>query len=155
MPLSNVMTVADDILRVAKSQGRSLTPLQLMKLTYIAHGYALGLGVGDLFDARIEAWKYGPVIPDLYHTTKIYGRNPIPLNRIGDGRALVGHAADVVDKVMAKYGHLSGVTLSNLTHRAGTPWSQVYEDGVLGIEIPDATIQSHYRSLLTPEQAAG
>src|SRR5690606_31455479 len=99
MPLSDVMTVADDILRVAKAQGRALTPLQLMKLTYIAHGYALGSGVGDLFNSRIEAWKYGPVIPDLYHATKSYGRDPIPFDRIGNGRALVAPAANIVDRV--------------------------------------------------------
>lgn len=148
MPLSDVMTVADDILRVAKAQGRALTPLQLMKLTYIAHGYALGRGIGDLFNARIEAWKYGPVIPDLYHTTKIYGRDPIPLDRVGEGRSLNGSAAEIVDTVMAKYGAMSGIALSNLTHRAETPWSQVYRDGVFGVEIPDATIASHYRALL-------
>lgn len=150
MPLSDVMTVADDILRVAKAQGRALTPLQLMKLTYIAHGYALGLGIGDLFNSRIEAWKYGPVIPDLYHTTKIYGRDPIPLEKVGAGRALQGAAAEIVNTVMAKYGQLSGIALSNLTHRAGTPWSQVYQDGVLGIEIPDENIAAHYRALLNP-----
>lgn len=150
MPLSDVMTVADDILRVAKAQGRTLTPLQLMKLTYIAHGYALGSGVGDLFNARIEAWKYGPVIPDLYHTTKIYGRDPIPLEKVWDGRALQGAAAEIVDTVMDKYGQLSGIALSNLTHRAGTPWSQAYQDGVLGVEIPDDKIAAHYRALLNP-----
>lgn len=148
MPLSDVMTVADDILRVAKAQGRALTPLQLMKLTYIAHGYALGMGVGDLFNSRIEAWKYGPVIPDLYHTTKSYGRDPIPLNLIGNGRALHGQAANIIDKVMEKYGDLSGIALSNLTHRAGTPWSDVYHDGEFGIEISDARIAAHYQALL-------
>ncbi|MGH6781286.1 MAG: Panacea domain-containing protein, partial [Sphingomonadaceae bacterium] len=137
MPLSDVMTVADDILRVAKAQGRALTPLQLMKLTYIAHGYALGTGAGDLFNSRIEAWKYGPVIPDLYHATKVYGRNPIPLDRVGEGRSLQGLAAAIVDRVMAKYGRLDGIALSNLTHRSGTPWSQTYRDGHLGLEIPD------------------
>jgi uncharacterized phage-associated protein len=148
MPLSDVMTVADDILRVAKAKGRALTPLQLMKLTYIAHGVSLGRGEGDLFNSRIEAWKYGPVIPDLYHTTKIYGREPIPLDRVADGRALTGAAAGIVDEVMEKYGHLDGIALSNLTHRAGTPWSQTYRDGQLGLEIPDATIAAHYRALL-------
>lgn len=148
MPLSDVMTVADDILRVAKARGKALTPLQLVKLTYIAHGYALGMGVGDLFNSRIEAWKYGPVIPDLYHSTKSYGRNPIPLDRIGDGRALTGDAARVVDCVMDRYGDHDGIALSNLTHRAGTPWQQVYVEGA-NVEIPDDRIADHYRQLLS------
>lgn len=148
MPISDVMTVADDILRAGKERGLSFTPLQLMKLTYIAHGYALGEGLGDLFDARIEAWKYGPVIPDLYHVTKTWGRNPIPHDHIYEGRALDGAAARVIDRVLDKYGRMSGAALSTLTHKPGTPWSKVYRDGVLGIEIPDSDIRDHYQNLV-------
>ncbi|WP_292085354.1 MULTISPECIES: Panacea domain-containing protein [unclassified Brevundimonas] len=148
MPLSDVMIVADDILRAGKQRGLKLTPLQLMKLTYIAHGYALGTGAGDLFDARIEAWKYGPVIPQLYHATKSWGRDPIPHDHIFDGRALTGPAAAIVDRVLDKYGKLSGSALSTLTHKRDTPWSKVYRDGVFNIEIPDRDIEEHYRQLL-------
>lgn len=76
----DVLTVADAILKIAKSKGVSLTPMQLMKLVYIAHGWSLGLRGIDLFRNRIEAWQYGPVMPDLYHATKQFGRNPIPLH---------------------------------------------------------------------------
>jgi len=155
MAISDVMTVADDILRASKARGRSLTPLQLMKLTYIAHGYALGMGIGDLFDARIEAWKYGPVIPDLYHATKAYGRDPIPDHLIYEGRALEGAAAKVVDTVLDRYGDKSGIALSNLTHRAGTPWSKVYREGEFGIEIPDSLIQQHYRTVVAAQHDHG
>lgn len=148
MPLSDVMTVADDILRAAKARGLHITPLQLMKLTYIAHGCSLGSGLGDLFDSRIEAWKYGPVIPELYHATKTWGRNAIPHTHIFDGRALSGDAAAIVDRVLDKYGQLSGSALSTLTHKPGTPWSKVYRDGVFNIEIPDRDIEEHYRKLL-------
>ena len=147
MPMSDVITVADDILRAGKARGLSFTPLQLVKLTYIAHGYALGMGVGDLFNAKVEAWKYGPVIPDLYHTTKIWGRSPIPLDRITDGRALSGDAAKVVDLVIDRYGQKDGIYLSNLTHRAGTPWAQVYREGA-NVEIPDELITQHYKGLI-------
>ena len=148
MPISDVMTVADDILRAGKARGLSFTPLQLMKLTYIAHGYALGEGLGDLFDSRIEAWKYGPVIPDLYHATKKWGRSPIPLDRIYDGRALSGAPAALIDRVLDRYGRMSGSALSTLTHRPGTPWQRFYQDGVLGIAIPDEAIREHYQGLV-------
>lgn len=61
----DVLTVADTILKIAKSKGKALTPMQLVKLTYIAHGWSLALHEKGLFKNKIEAWQYGPVIPDL------------------------------------------------------------------------------------------
>lgn len=123
--------------------------MQLVKLTYIAHGWSLALRNKDLFKNQIQAWQYGPVIPDLYHTTKSYGRSPIPLNAIGspDDVGVTPEDRTFLESVFKKYGHLSGIDLSYLTHKAGTPWSQVYRHGVLGIEIPDHLIESHYRDL--------
>src|SRR5713226_3390078 len=65
--------VANELIRLASEDGKSLTPLQIIKLTYIAHGWMLGLYQRPLVVDQIEAWKYGPVIPDLYHAMKDYG----------------------------------------------------------------------------------
>lgn len=72
-PMRSALTAANRILQHAGEQGMSLTPLQLMKLTYMSHGWALGILGRPLFNDRVEAWKYGPVIPTLYHKTKEYG----------------------------------------------------------------------------------
>jgi len=105
-----VITIADEILKIAKRAGKSLTPLQLMKLTYIAHGWSLGLGRGDLFRNRIEAWKYGPVIPDLYHATKCYGRDPIPLSLVQEESSSVDdETKQFLESVFDRYGKFSGV----------------------------------------------
>ncbi len=61
----NAITVADELLRLAKRSGISLSPMKLMKLVYIAQGWHLAIKDAVLFGNRIEAWKYGPVIPDL------------------------------------------------------------------------------------------
>ena len=143
-----VITIADEILKIAKRDGKSLTPLQLMKLTYIAHGWSLGLGRGDLFRERIEAWKYGPVIPDLYRATKSYGRGEIPAGLVNEQVSSVDeNTRDFLEWVYAGYGHLNGIQLSSLTHKSGTPWDQVYRDGVMKIEINDDLIRDHYRKL--------
>ena len=141
-----VLTIADEILKCAKRMGRSLTPMQLMKLVYIAHGWSLAVLNRDIFSDRIEAWKYGPVIPTLYHATKQFGRNEISLDIVDEespsavDEEVEGFLADVVEK----YSHLSGVQLSNLTHLPDTPWHQVYEPNVKNKEIPDNLIRQHY-----------
>lgn len=145
----DVLTIADAILKIAKSKGKSLTPMQLVKLTYIAHGWSLGLRNKELFKNRIEAWQYGPVIPDLYHATKSYARSQIPMSVIGepDDIPIAHEDREFLEEVFSKYGHLDGISLSYLTHRAGTPWTQVYTPGVRHIQIPDHLIAAHYKDL--------
>lgn len=76
----DALAVANYLLELAKEKGMKLQPLKLMKLVYIAHGYMLALcnrsALNPRFD-RVEAWKYGPVIPSVYHSFKSYGHNPI------------------------------------------------------------------------------
>ncbi|MGB0660973.1 MAG: Panacea domain-containing protein [Mangrovicoccus sp.] len=146
VPVSDALNVANEILKIAKREGLALTPMQLVKLTYIAHGWSLAILERDLFQDRIEAWKYGPVIPVLYHATKKYGRGVIPLDLI-DEDTPSPFDADVtalLEDVVAKYGNLSGYALSNLTHRDGSPWQQVFREGVMNIPIGDEIISQHY-----------
>jgi len=145
-PISDALTVANEILKIAKRDGLSLTPMQLVKLTYIAHGWALAVLDRDLFTDRIEAWKYGPVVPNLYRATKHFGRDPIPHAFVDEhtDSPLASDAQELLKEVVSKYGQLSGVKLSNLTHRAGTPWHSVYKPSVMNLEISDDLIRKHY-----------
>jgi len=145
----DVLTVADTILKIAKAKGQMLTPMQLVKLTYIAHGWSLALRGKGLFGNRIEAWQYGPVIPDLYRATKFYRRSAIPLEAIGDVEdiRITEQDHNFLLAIFEKYGHLNGISLSYLTHQAGTPWDNVYYPGARGIEIPDSLIAQHYKEL--------
>lgn len=154
--MHDALTIADEILKIAKAKGKSLTPMQLMKLTYIAHGWALAILNRDLFRNRIEAWQYGPVIPDLYHATKQYGKNPIPLGAIGspEQSGVERETHVFLEDVFEKYGNLDGITLSYLTHQRGTPWDQVYVPNVRRIEIPDYLIKQHYDELLSASRSA-
>ena len=54
-----------------------LTPLQIIKLTYICHGWMLGLYGRPLVKQNVKAWTYGPVIPDVYRALKTYRANPV------------------------------------------------------------------------------
>ena len=145
----DVITVADEILRLAKAAGMQLSPMKLMKLVYIAHGWHLAIEDSDLFANRIEAWKYGPVIPDLYHATKRFGRKEIPLDLIEDEDDNVdAETRDFLQDVISKYGKFSAIQLSRMTHLSGSPWEQVYREGEFGIEIPDPLIEKHYKVLL-------
>jgi len=152
----SAVTIADEILKIAKRREIELTPLQLMKLVYISHGWSFPIRKSDLFTDRIEAWRYGPVIPDLYHATKQFGRQAIPFSKIRDDlpSAVDPDTQRFLENVFEQYGRLSGFALSSLTHKRGTPWEQVYEDGMFGIEIPDSVIRDHYMAKFNEQQSS-
>jgi uncharacterized phage-associated protein len=143
-------TVANRFLQLAQDRGASLTPLQLMKLVYIAHGWMLGMHQRPLITDNIEAWKLGPVIPRLYRSVKGFGSGAVqgplkewfsreePLDAIED---------DVVQQTFDVYGGLSGVRLSALTHKPGTPWAKTWAPDSWAAQIPNDLISEHYKQL--------
>lgn len=149
--MADARVVANRLLDLAAADGRGLTPMQVLKLVYIAHGWTLGLYDRPLIDQRVEAWQYGPVIPDLYRAMKGFGGDPVrghvPLNWGGNAGALSRNEDDLLRQVYQLYGHMSGVQLSRITHASGTPWDQTYRPGVQRTEIPEHLIKEHYQRL--------
>ena len=146
---------------ITKSRGQ-MTPMQVIKLAFISHGYALALADKPLLSEPAEAWKYGPVIPSLYHALKTYGLSPVDRTiycwtpasgpdgqeRWGFIRNKVGPLHAIVDRVIETHGHMSGSELSKLTHKKGTPWRNHWKAGRIGAIIPDGEIRDYYRRLV-------
>jgi uncharacterized phage-associated protein len=147
---TSARAVANEFLRLAEEDGRALTPLQIIKLVYIAHGWMLALYQRPLITDRIEAWKYGPVIPHLYHDVKGYGAGSIT-GRLRDAfpqsKPLDPQETNLIRQVYNIYGRKNGVQLSELTHRSGTPWHITWRPDAMGIPISNDLIAEHYRRL--------
>jgi uncharacterized phage-associated protein len=141
-------TVANRFLDLAFGGGDSLTPMQLLKLTYIAHGWSLGLYGRALIRDEVQAWKYGPVIPVLYNALRHYRAQPVDENLPAPPNdELTTRELDIVRQTYNIYGNMSGVQLSSLTHQTNTPWALTYRDSCFGIVIPTDLIEEHYRRL--------
>jgi uncharacterized phage-associated protein len=141
--------IANEFLDLAAKNGDTLTPMQLLKLVYIAHGWMLGLYGVPLVADEIQAWKYGPVIPRLYECVKNFRSNPVkgPLSVTPSHDELIDLEKNLIDQVYEKYGHMNGIYLSNLTHKSGTPWALTYKEGSQGIAISNDVIEAHYSQL--------
>lgn len=137
--------VADRFLTLARQRDDTLTPMQLLKLVYIAHGWMLGLYGRPLVRDRIEAWQYGPVIPRLYNEVRRFRSQPVegPLHAGPD--ALDAQETSIIHQVYDIYGHLSGPALSRLTHAKNTPWQLTWKPKEFGLEISNDIIEEHYR----------
>ena len=155
------LLVADYML--AKNDGNvDLTPLQVNKLTYISHGFALAIYNTKLVADDVEAWRYGPVFPQLYYALRHYGGNTIPhlsycntgidTDQINDRYDFFKHILDnkteIIDMVLNTYGKLSASELIERTHRKGTPWKKHYRKGSYGIIIPSEHIKQHYLDII-------
>jgi uncharacterized phage-associated protein len=157
MATYSAATVANRLLELAAGAGKAVTPLQLLKLVYICHGWSLGLRDQPLIAESVEAWRYGPVVPDLYKQLKKYGSGPVK-DKLGfsfwPGETMSDDDRNFVDRVYATYGNYNGIQLSHLTHMVGTPWQQVYLDNQFGIAIPNELIADHYKKLAVERSKA-
>lgn len=153
--------VANFFLKRARRR-RPITQMKLHKLLYYAHGWHLGLTGEPLLDETIEAWRYGPVVPSIYHEFKMFGSDPIDrLARHREPREFEsvkvppvkksdGFAFRLLQRVWRVYGNLTAARLSALTHAKDSPWTLARQADPLGlyIEIPDDTIRSHFKKRL-------
>lgn len=151
--MADARIVSNYFVQCAKDEENTLTPMQVLKLVYIAHGYHLGHFGTPLISNRIEAWKFGPVIPELYRAIK--DRRDKPVEQL-TGVHLIDDDLDDDEKgfvrmVYGAYQDRDGIELSMLTHKDGTPWHQVYRADRSNIAIPDDLIQHHYHELLSDE----
>jgi len=147
--MASAITVAN---RLRELSGGTLTPLQLIKLTYISHGWSHAINNKPLFDDRIEAWQYGPVVPKLYHAVKDYRAEPVAGPIPEWGEPLTAEEDALVTAVFNTYGKLSGGQLSAMTHMSGTPWDIAWRRG-RNSQITDDMVADHYRKLAAERRA--
>jgi len=141
--------IASQFIEQAESQCKVLTPMKLLKLVYIAHGFMLGLYGRPLVNDEIQAWKYGPVIPELYDAIRQFRDKPVTALPVAASDQLDELETDLIRQVFDYYGHLSGPALSRLTHEQGSPWHIVYYRNVEGYcdKISDNLIMAYYSGL--------
>ena len=151
--------IANYFLERAKKEGQSLTQMKLHKLVYYAHGWHLGITGKPLIDGSVEAWQYGPLIPDIRAEFQEFGSNPIDrlATTADDDWNLITPHVDVddretvalLDRVWKVYGDRTAAQLSAMTHETGSPWDIIWqkacERGKRGEAIPDNLIQKYFQ----------
>jgi len=132
---NNVASIAYWFIKKADDHNKNIDQIKLIKLVYIAQGIALATGK-KLFDDPIEAWKYGPVVPSLYHSFKHLG-----LNKITPNHSIMNEFSDAYDQgyfdnvtksileyTWDNFSRYTGIQLSNWSHSEDGPWYKEWED---------------------------
>lgn len=149
MPNFEAKAIANEFL--ARS-GMPLNQMKMQKLVYIAHGWNLAINREPLVRDRIEAWDGGPVVRSIWNHLRDFGYNSAP-NFFGkpDGSRFEAELSQseksVIDHVWRKYGEYSGLELSEMTHKEGTPWSNAYFGKGRNSPLSQIDIQQHFIEL--------
>jgi len=148
MKSHSALYIANKFIIIAKEHGEYLTPLKLIKLMYYAYGWYLFYNETDrLFNKKIEAWCYGPVISEVYHAYKKFGTEPIinpeKVNELPLNNDTEKYIEYFLKEILRVYGKETAYTLANSTHIEGTPWHTTYHKRNQRV-IPDDLIKEFF-----------
>lgn len=159
----NALAVANYFIELSQKENKPITLLGLIKRVYIAHGFSLAIFHKSLLDPRfdkVEAWKYGPVIPSVYHSFKQFKANPITEKTVVMNWDVEKYAPEfhtpelkdsnskkIVKMVWERYKGTTDSQMVSLTHQKGTPWDMCYVENE-NAEIPDGITKLFYTGMV-------
>lgn len=127
--MANVQDVAKFFIDLAQKQeqqqsGDLVTNLRLQKLLYFAQGWCLARYDKPLFDAPIEAWKFGPVVREVYNKYNVNLANGISSDARIASDALTAEEMELLLDVVRAYDGYSTKTLVDISHAPDGPWAK-------------------------------
>ncbi len=123
----NIMALAQYVLHMCMNQGEPISNLQLQKILYFIQGNHLAKKGELLFDADFYAWKYGPVIPDVYYKYCMNGASKI--RNVEEPGEISSEIKDEIDPIIQKLRVLYPWDLVKETHNVGGAWDKTFQNG--------------------------
>lgn len=109
-----------------------ISNLQLQKILYYIQRNFLKRG-DPAFDDDIEAWQFGPVVPEVYYNFCGFGAMPISflIDNIDEDALFKDNtdAKQLVDTIVEEKRKLKPWDMVEDTHQKGGAWDTVYKGG--------------------------
>ena len=140
----DVLDVARYVINYSNERGYGVSNLKLQKLLYFIQAYFL-TATDDkrpCFKDKIEAWDFGPVVPNAYHEFKQYGSGNIPAidsyivfdreniwnthREAYNPNVITLNDRNMIASVVDEFSRYSASGLVDLTHRQA-PWRDAYQ----------------------------
>ncbi|MCY4417925.1 MAG: DUF4065 domain-containing protein [Chloroflexi bacterium] len=141
-------TAANELIQRGIGEGQPLTHIEVQKLLYFWHGWMLGIHDQPLHTGFWEAWRYGPVLPEVYFSLNHHRGRPITGPIPARDEMFTEDEKSIMD-VVYDYRLLGTFTLVGITHTRGGPWDQVWHGRKNSSVIGDELIRSYFAGLLS------
>lgn len=121
--------IANEFLSLARKEDRPITNMKIQKLLYFSQGHSMSTLKRDLIRDDCHAWDYGPVFPSVYHHLKKYGADSIDGEILDEEEPcrfipiLLPDEKELLEAIWDKYGSLSALRLSEMSHVTQGPWA--------------------------------
>ncbi|NWN45889.1 Panacea domain-containing protein [Candidatus Phytoplasma pruni] len=130
------------------NQTKPINFLKLNYLIYYSHTHHLINRHQPLFQEAIEAWVYGPIIPDLYFFYRHHTNEPLNPHPHGNLAKLTSSQKQSLDYIIKKLGHHPSNVLAEQIINSD-PWDDAFNTFTFPIQINAITnkaIQKYYQS---------
>ena len=131
--MSTAAKVAEYIIYEAQKKEKPVTNTKLQKLLYFTQGVYLAKYNKLAFEDNIIAWKYGPVIKDIYYKYSLYGAEPIIVVEEYDSKISL-MLINAIDIVLESFLDVNQTDLIEETIKRGSPWSYTDIDDVISVD---------------------
>lgn len=150
----SVDTISKYIINYCDEHFGGVSNLRLQKLLYFVQVEFIKETGQAAFKEEIEAWSFGPVVPEIYRKYKIFGRENIILNTsIGldfllDFDNVLSEEVSEKDKkiingVLKEASNLPTAELVNISHKQD-PWKNAYNKNERGKVITKESIYNYF-----------
>ena len=138
------LEVSRYVIRYCDSKNSNVSNLKLQKILYFIQAEFL-VDTGErCFPERIEAWDFGPVVPEVYRRYKIYGGSYIPVPKNDDYFTFSKEDKKRIEHIVDECIPYSAAQLVEITHHQ-TPWIEAYHQERIGEnEISPESIQRFF-----------
>ena len=118
----SVFTAARYLCGLAKWK---LSEQEIQKMLYFAQMLSLGEKGQPIFNEGFQAWRDGPVCPDLHKELKIYGESQVIHIEEREDEEMSEDSKKYIDTVWDELGDLTPRELTDRSHREGSAWYDV------------------------------
>lgn len=119
------LDIAKYVITKCTNDGCPISNLQLQKILYNLQKAFLKMN-SQLFPDRIEAWQWGPVVPDVYNIYCVYGS--MKIDEVHDIN-VDESVKRIIDPIIIQKRNINPWLLVDETHKKNGAWDKIYRNG--------------------------